>query len=170
MPISLAHRRQLRQCREDQDRLWDALGCDLDFDHQDKDVYTLAIEAIEERALFKASLSNLGFNLDMARTRLNESERQIATLESRLEQEKNLNRELCAIDNIGTLVHDLEVAKRSLEFYRAGHTHDMLRKGDAYRDALKMIRRLVRVCVAPLFPSKTIDKLATHVLEGLDND
>ncbi len=87
---------QHRQAREDQDKLWIALGYgDPFFDTQDKDVYTLAVEAIEERVALKAQ------KLD---------------LEYRLEAQKATNRELAAVNNVGTLVHDLEVATNNIDY------------------------------------------------------
>lgn len=145
--------RQARQTRRDQDKLWIALGSrEPDFDHEDKDVYTLAAEAIEEGVVLRA---------------------QKRDLEYRLEAQKETNRELCLIDDVGHVVNELEVANNTVSYYQKIVVVALEERANARRAlcaaifALKLVRRISRVCATPwLQPCKIIDKLVTAVLKG----
>jgi hypothetical protein len=141
---------QARQTRFDQDKLWVALdSMEPDFDHEDKDVYTLAAEAIEMSGVLRA---------------------QKRDLEYRLDAQRETNRELCLIDNVGRVVHDLEVANGHIEYYRS-YTQQLLEERAMLRRALHMIRRVSRICANPwVFPCKIIDKLVTGVFNGEFDD
>ena len=91
---------QARQTRLDQDKLWVALGSmEPDFDHGDKDVYTLAAEAIEESGVLRA---------------------QKRDLEYRLEAQKEINKGVVEIVLVerANAIRDLCTAKRTLEMVR----------------------------------------------------
>lgn len=138
------------QRRDDIDKLWVALGIhDEGFDCQDKDVYTLADEAIRERDALKAQKHDL---------------------EYRLEAQKETNRELAAVDDVGRVVHDLEIANGHIEYYRS-YCQQLADERAMLRRALVMIRRVSRICANPwVFPCKVIDKLVTSVFNGEFDD
>ncbi len=149
---------QARQTRLNQDKLWIALGCtDLDFfDHEDKDVYTLAAEAIEKSGALRA---------------------QKRDLEYRLEAQKETNRELCAIDDVGTVLNDLHVANSTVSYYQDIVEVVLVERANARRalctaqHTLYMVRRISRLWGTPWFsPSKIIDKLVTGFFNGEFDD
>ena len=148
---------QTRQTRFDQDKLWVALGyMEPDFDHEDKDVYTLAVEAIEESGILRA---------------------QKRDLEYRFEAQKKINRALCAVDDIGTVLNDLHAAKADVAYYKgvveiALEERAKARRAlDCAQDALKMVQRVSRLWGSPWFPpSKIIDKLTIGFFNGEFDD
>ena len=179
MPIY--SQKQAEEMRQDRAKVWDALYLSDNFQHQDKDVYTLAVEAIEERVALKAQ------KLD---------------LEYRLDAQKETNRELCAIDNVGTLVHDLEVATNNIDYlnlaidterelrHRAinaldGMTHDLevaketevelreyidylLDKLQTNRDVLKIIAMVS--CDETVVRRGTVARIIDNLLAGYYDD
>lgn len=135
------------------DQLWGALtDGDENFDTRGLDVYSLAAEAIEERNALRAQRNAL--------------RAQKRDLEYRLEAQKETNREICAIDDVGRISHDLEVANGHIEYYRK-YTQGLLEERSMLRRALVMIRRISRLVSTPWFsPCKLIDDLVHGTFTG----
>ena len=111
---------------------------DDNYDHQDKDMYTLAAEAIVERN----------------------------NLRERLRIKCEHFKEICEIDDVGRISHDLEITKGHVEYYRR-YTEQLLEERAMLRRALLMIKRISRLCGTPWFvPTKTIEKLVIGVFFG----